>query len=120
MNHETIRDYLIRADMKDGQAEALSRIFAEMATKSDLKLLRRDIDNLEERMRAEFSALRGEVRTELATVRGEFDSFRGDVRTDLATMRAEIATMRAELTWKMIAIVGFFATASAIFNVVAG
>lgn len=77
MKHDTIRDYLIRSDMKEGQAEALARIFSEMATKSDL-------NSLEQRM------------------------------------RSELANMRAELTWKMIAIVGFFATASTLLNLFAG
>lgn len=66
MNPETIRDYLQRAEMSEAQAEALSRIFAEMATKSDL----------------------------------------ADLRTDL--------------TWKMIAVVGFFATASTLMNLFLG
>lgn len=48
MNSDTIRDYLRRAEMNEAQAEALSRIFAEMATKSDLL-------QLEERMRAELA-----------------------------------------------------------------
>lgn len=84
MNSDTIRDYLRRAEMNEAQAEALSRIFAEMATKSDLL-------QLEERMRAE-----------------------------LATLRTEIANLRAEMTWKLIAIVGFFATASTLLNLFAG
>lgn len=84
MNSDTIRDYLRRAEMNEAQAEALSRIFAEMATKSDLL-------QLEERMRAE-----------------------------LATLRTEIANLRAEMTWKMIAIVGFFATVSTLLNLFAG
>ncbi len=113
MNDETIRDYLIRSDMTEGQAEALSRIFAEMATKNDVR-------QLESRMRTELGELRGELRTEMAALRGEFYGLRGDVRTDLARMEVSIQEMRAELTWKMIAIVGFFASASAIFNVVAG
>ncbi len=77
MNPDTIRDYLVRAEMNDAQAEALSRIFSEMATKSDLV-------QLDERVRANLSEL------------------------------------RADLTWKMIAIVGFFATASTLLNLFVG
>lgn len=84
MNPDTIRDYLLRAEMKDAQAEALSRIFAELATKSDLI-------QLEQRMRAE-----------------------------LKNLRIELADLRSELTWKMIAIVGFFATASTLLNIFVG
>ncbi len=88
MNPETIRDYLVRAEMKEAQAEALSRIFSEMATKSD-------VVQLEERMRA-------------------------DLRTELAELRTEIANLRSEMTWKMVAIVGFFATASTLLNLFVG
>ena len=88
MNPDTIRDYLLRADMNDAQAHALSQIFAEMAT-------RHDLHQLEERMR------------------GELISLRADVRTDLSDLRAE-------MTWKMIAIVGFFATASTLLNLFVG
>lgn len=84
MNPDTIRDYLLRAEMKDAQAEAFSRIFAELATKSDLI-------QLEQRMRAE-----------------------------LKNLRIELADLRSELTWKMIAIVGFFATASTLLNIFVG
>lgn len=70
MNPETIRDYLKRTEMNEAQAEALSRIFAEMATKSDLIELE--------------------------------------------------GRLRADITWKMIAIVGFFATASTVLNLFVG
>lgn len=77
MNPDTIRDHLLRADMNDAQAHALSQIFAEMATKSDLV-------QFEERMRANLSEL------------------------------------RADMISKMIAIVGFFATASTLLNLFVG
>jgi len=36
MDRELIRDYLQRTEMNEAQADALSRIFAEMATRNDL------------------------------------------------------------------------------------
>jgi len=62
MDRELIRDYLQQTEMKQPQAEALSRIFAEMATKSDLTQL------------------------------------------------------ESRLTWRTIAIVGFFATVTTLLN----
>ena len=81
MHPDTIRDYLKRAEMNDAQAEALSRIFAEMATKHDLRI--------------------------------EMTSLKAD-------LQVEMQRLRAELTWKMIAIVGFFATASTVLTLYMG
>lgn len=63
--------------MNDAKAHALSQIFTEMATKSDLV-------QFEERMRANLSEL------------------------------------RADMIWRMIAIVGSFATASTLLNLFVG
>lgn len=73
MNSTTIRDYLRHTDMDEAQAEALSRIFAEMATKNDLLVL-------EERV------------------------------------AGQMAHLKADLTWRMIAIIGFFGTVITILN----
>ena len=88
MHPDTIRDYLKRAEMNDAQAEALSRVFAEMATKHDLT-------QMESRLRVEMTSLK-------------------------ADLQVELQRLRAELTWKMIAIVGFFATASTVLTVYMG
>ena len=73
MDHELIRDYLEQTAMKPAQAEALSRIFAAMATKSDLAAV--------------------------------------DTR-----LTGRMAEFEARLTWRIIAIVGFFATVSTLLN----
>lgn len=81
MDRDTIRDYLELTSMIPAQAEALSHIFAEMATKSDLVEL--------------------------------------DARLD-ARLTGRIADLEARLTWRMIAVVGFFATASTLLNTFLG
>ena len=70
--------------MNHAQAEALSRIFAEMATKHDLAALE------------------------------------GRLGVEMQSLRTEMQALRADLTWKMIAIVGFFATASTVLNLFLG
>lgn len=94
MNRDTIRDYLQRAQMDHDQAEALSRVFDEMATKRDVARLEDRFKSLEERIELRFEAL------------GE-------------KFAKELAQRDAQLTWKMIAIVGFFATASTVLNLFA-
>ena len=70
--------------MNDAQAEALSRIFAEMATKHDLTQME------------------------------------GRLQMEMTLLKADLQSLRAELTWKMIAIVGFFVTASTILSLFVG
>ena len=60
--------------MAESQAEALSRILAEMATRSDLLVLEH-------------------------------------------RLTGQMAQLESRLTWRMIAVVGFFATAATILNV---
>ena len=91
MHPDTIRDYLKRAEMNDAQAEALSRIFAEMATKHDL-----------------------------TQVEGRLVEMEGRLRVEMTLLKTDLQSLRAELTWKMIAIVGFFATASTVLTLYMG
>ena len=91
MHPDTIRDYLKRSEMNDAQAEALSRIFAEMATKHDL-----------------------------TQVEGRLVEMEGRLRVEMTLLKTDLQSLRAELTWKMIAIVGFFATASTVLTLYMG
>ena len=102
MNPDTIRDYLKRSEMNDAQAEALSRIFAEMATKHDLAVMEGRLTDMEGRLRVEMTHLKA------------------DLQIETQAIRAEMQALRADLTWKMIAIVGFFATASTVLNLFLG
>lgn len=43
LERELVQDYLIKSGMKDAQAETLSLILAEMATKRDLDQLKSDL-----------------------------------------------------------------------------
>ncbi len=43
MERELVQDYLTKSGMKDAQAETLSLILAEMATKRDLDQLKSDL-----------------------------------------------------------------------------
>ena len=88
---DTTRDYLKRSEMNDAQAEALSRIFAEMATKHDL-----------------------------TQVEGRLVEMEGRLRVEMTLLKTDLQSLRAELTWKMIAIVGFFATASTVLTLYMG
>ena len=66
MERELIQDYLENSGMSHIQAEALSRILDEIATKKDLGLLRQEL-------------------------------------------RVDLQTLKADLTWRFLAMIGFFA-----------
>jgi uncharacterized protein YPO0396 len=106
MNRELIKDYLQRAEMSEVQAEALSRILAEMATKNDLQLL-------EERVDKRFSVLEGQM----ALLRTELTGQMSQLRSDLT---GEMAQMRADLTWRIVALIVLFGTVITIINTFVG
>lgn len=56
MNRDLVKDYLGKSGMNDAQAEALSRILDQMATKNELQLLR-------EEMEVRFMALERKIET---------------------------------------------------------
>jgi len=85
----------------------------EFATKSDIALVRADIalglsrlERYEELTKAEFAAVRGEMKAEFAAVRGEmkaeFAAVRGEMKAEFAAvrseMKAEFAAVRSEMT----------------------
>lgn len=69
MNEELARDYLQKSGFDAMQADALSRLLAETATKDDLfnldHGLAQKIDGLEIRLRAEIVRATAEVRSDL-------------------------------------------------------
>lgn len=88
MNKDLLQDYFQKSMFSDVQAEALARIFAEFATKSDL----------------------AELQSEL----------KGDMAALRAGVQAELSAMATRLTWRMIAVVGFFGSAITILNAFLG
>ena len=84
----------------------------EFATKSDIALVRADIalglsrlERHEELTKAEFAAVRSEMKAEFVTVRSEmnaeFAAGRGEMKAEFATvrgeMKAEFAAVRSEM-----------------------
>lgn len=55
MDRELIQDYLEGKGMKEAQAEALSRILSEMATKQDLLLLKGEVEKNLETLKADLT-----------------------------------------------------------------
>lgn len=84
----------------------------EFATKSDIALVRADIalglsrlERHEELTKAEFAAVRGEMKTEFAAVRGEmkaeFAAVRGEMKAEFATVRSEMNATETRLVIKL-------------------
>lgn len=55
----------------------------------------------------------------LSNILGEMVT-RSHLRAELEQLRTDLEHLRADLTWKIIAIVGFFATVSTLLNIFAG
>jgi len=132
MNPDTIRDYLQRTAMDEAQAEALSRIFAEMATRSDLLILEKNVDSRGLSLEGKIDVLSRLPRREDLVRSSSFEE-KIDVRFRAFEERIEhrfvaleekftgqMARLQADLTWKMIAIVGFFGTVITILNAFIG
>lgn len=91
MDRELIQDYLERTGMKDAQAEAISRILGDLATKSDLGMVKSDLAMVENGLRAELRVL--------------------EERVD-----KKLEALKADLTWRMIAMTIFLATVMTLLN----
>jgi hypothetical protein len=104
--HELVKD-LKASGFTDAQAEAVTRAvrqsqdFSDLATKSDLALmrseLRAEIGEVRSELRAEIGELRGELRAEIGELRGE-------LRTEAGSIRAEMVAMELRLIKWMIGI----------------
>ena len=66
----------------------------EVATKSDIALVRAEISALRTEMHAEIAALRSEMHAEIAALRAEMKAEVAELR---AEMKAEIAELRQEM-----------------------
>ena len=91
MDRQLTRYYLQQSGMQPSQAEMLSAILDEMATRSELQ---------------EF---RSEMRAELRDVRSEIQVLRAD-------MVSELKSLEARLSWRFIAGIAFFASVMTVLD----
>jgi phage host-nuclease inhibitor protein Gam len=73
----------------------------EVATKSDIALVRAEISALRTEMHAEIAALRSEMRAEVAALRAEIAALRSEMHAEIAALRAEMKAEIAELRAEM-------------------
>ena len=108
---------LRKAGFAEDQANALVAAFAEdiganLATKDDIALLRKDlemlrqsvqqdIDALRQEMTSENAALRQEMASEIAALRKEMASENAAIRKDIDTLRQEMASENAAIRKEM-------------------
>jgi hypothetical protein len=117
MNSELLQDYLLKSGMNAPQAEALSRVFADVATKDDLK-------SLEGSLQADMRTLEGRLRADLlmvdAGVKADLRTFEGRWKADLDVLEhkigGKIESLKADLTWRIIASLGLLATLMTLLN----
>ena len=72
MDKELIRDYLEQTSMKPAQDDALSRIFAEMSTKSDFAVLDARMSEFEARMTGRLAELEARLTWRIIAIVGFF------------------------------------------------
>ena len=94
--------------------------WADVATKSDLAMVRSEIDALRTEMRSEMSAMRHDLSSEMSTLRNELLSDMSPMRSDMSSMRSDlrsefavsVADLKADLQrWTittLIAMTGLF------------
>ncbi len=92
--------------MNDAQAEALSRIFAEMATKSDLLVFQEQVNRRLRLLEGQMAHLRTDLTGQMAQLR--------------ADLTGEMARHSARQTTRMIAIIILFGTVLTIVNAFIG
>jgi hypothetical protein len=68
--------------------------WAELATKSDLALLGRELRGEMAELRGEMGELRGEMRGDMSGVRGEMAGLRGE----MSELRGEMSALRGDLS----------------------
>ena len=61
MDRALVQDYLEKSGMNELQAEALSRIFGEMATRSDVELLRHELNTKLESYNTKLESLKSDL-----------------------------------------------------------
>ncbi len=79
-------------DTAEALAEAMSG--AEIATKSDLALVRTDLAGLRAELKADIAALRAELKADIAALRAE-------LKADIELMRREMEILRRDLTIRL-------------------
>ena len=147
MERQHIQYYLQQSGMQPSQAEMLSAILGEMATRGEVKALQHSLEmqmqELRSEMRTELGEIRGEMRTELGDIRSEMRTelrdIRGEMSTEVGALRSEMHTelrdvrsgrdlqradlvselkaLEARLTWRFIAGIAFFASVMTVLDV---
>ena len=110
MDRQLIQYYLQQSGMQPPQAEMLSAIFGEMATRGEVQVLQHSLERQMHEIRSEMREHIGEVRAELRDVRAEMGLLR-------AELSSEMKGLEARLTWRFIVGIAFFASVMTVLDV---
>lgn len=128
MKRELLQQHFRKSGFDDMQSDALGGVFDEMATSSDMALLRSelvgDIRALRAELKGDMSALRTELRGDMAALRaelkGDMAALRAELTGEMKDLRTEMSDLKADLTWRFVALTAFFATVTALVNIFVG
>lgn len=101
MDRELIQDCLKRSGMDAAQADALSRIVADIEARLVTK---QDLAGVKAELKEDFAGVKAERKADFAGLREEFTNLKAGIKGDL---KSEIASLRAALTLQFIAMTGF-------------
>jgi hypothetical protein len=93
---------LTEAGMDPRQAETLVRGLgdmdtSELATRTDVALVRTEVADLRSELKSEIADLRSELRTEVADLRSELRTEIAGVKGEVAGVKGEIAALKGEM-----------------------
>ena len=117
MKPDTIRDYLQRAEMEEGQAEALSLIIGELATRGDMIRLEDRVAAFESTIHLRFRAFEEKMDLRFRTFEERVDL---RFRASEERMDRKLASLQAELTWKVVGLVALIVSVGTALNLFIG
>ena len=106
MNKALVNDYLVKSGMEAAQAETLSQILAQTATRDDLLILG-------ERVEGRLRAMEENMDSRLVAFEHRLDS-------GLQQIRQEMVEMETRLMWRFVALMGAFAALITALDVMMG
>jgi len=104
--HATVKKFVhfgLSEDQAEAITEAINEQNQELATKSDLAILRSDMNSMKAELKSEITLVESNLRAEIALVQSNLKSEISEVRSEIKNLgtelRADIRTLRADGIW---------------------
>ncbi len=122
---QLVEEYGFDERQAEGVVEIVGQANEQVATKEDITLLQKDVEQVRQELKAdvaqvrlEIEQVRQELKADIAQVRQEIEQVRQELKADVAQVRQEIEQVRQEVQaviWRVVAIgVGIILAALAV------